>query len=198
MKLFTAALLAAFLFVSPLKADLDPVQPLKNKQHQTFCTTFSINEKEDYWATARHCVRAAQERGYGMFILGEKASVVFESVGDDDVAILEAETDAPSLKLSKEPLEVGDEVVIKGFPYGLPRLIKVKGYLAAKGVPLGPGAPISDILDITVAGGNSGSPVLNEDGKVVGLLWGGFVNSPHAASIPWETLKRIVGDYFKH
>ena len=196
MKPLVAALLAAFVFLAPVGASLSPVQPLQNEQRRTFCTAFSINEDEDYWLTARHCARAAVEQGWGMYILGEEAVLVFESVGADDVAVLKAVTEAEELELAKKPLKVGDEVRISGFPYGLPRLVQVKGLLAAKSVPIGPNAPISDILDITVAGGNSGSPVFNKKGEVVGLLWGSFIDSPHALSIPWETLTRLVGNYF--
>lgn len=173
----------------------DSVLPLQNEHFKTFCTAFSINEVERLWMTAKHCVEAAEERGWEMRLNKGWAEAVYISPGFDDIAILQAEYAGVALKLAEKAPQVGDDLYIQGFPYGLPVLVTTRGILAAKGLPI-KGRPMSDILDITVAGGNSGSPVF-KDGKVIGLLWGGFVNSPHSLSIPWETLKRLTSEYWR-
>lgn len=145
--------------------------------------------------TAKHCVAAAEERGYEMFINRGWAADIHRSP-DADMAILLGEYAGKALKLAKDAPKIGDAVSIQGFPYGLPRLVTSRGHMAARLLPLGPGYNLNDILDITVAGGNSGSPVFNSRGEVIGVLWGGFTQSPHSISVPWETIKRLGGSYF--
>jgi S1-C subfamily serine protease len=129
-----------------------------------------------------------------------------------DLAVFHADTNVPALKLAKQsvepcnPVTVArkpcDVIFIQGFPYGLPKLVTVIGYLAARDVPiLHPTYEIvmpSDILDITTAGGNSGSPVMNSKGEVIGVLWGGFIESPHSLAIPLESVRRALLGYFEN
>ena len=202
-----ARLSLALLFVLALpvcgftKQDITKsVVPLQTYDYKTFCTAFSINEQEHLYMTAGHCVAYSIENKVPMMIKGGWAVPVMARFGDgNDIAVIHAEYGSPAVKMSSHAPEVGDAISIIGFPYGLAKAIEVHGYLAGKSVPLSdPGMewPISDVLDITVAGGNSGSPVFNEDGRVVGLLWGGMTSSPHALSIPWEMINRLAGGYY--
>jgi S1-C subfamily serine protease len=194
-----ALLLVLSLSVSGLaKRDLTKsVVPLQNDQYQTFCTAFSINEQEHLYMTAGHCAAYARDAHTQVWIQSGWAKLVFARFGDgEDIAIYQAQFGAPAVELAGSGVKVGDRISVLGYPYGLLKAIHVQGYVAGKAVPIGEGWPISDVLDITVAGGNSGSPVLNGDGDVIGLLWGGMTDSPHALSIPLEVLKRMTGGYW--
>ena len=162
-------------------------------QDQTFCTVFSINEAEGLWASAAHCAESAITKE--STILGKPAYVIFMGYPSADIAVFQSEARVPAMKLSEASPKVGDDVVIVGYPYGITRT-RTKGTVGARQVafihPTTAYAMLSDILDITVAGGNSGSPVLNKDGEVVGLLWGAFGESSHAISVSYEGTIRAL------
>lgn len=183
----------ATLFHLPPSTDTASVQPMQ-LNGQTFCTAFSINEAEGLWATARHCVEAGaqmrQMTNTAPTLWYDRYDVVYV---DDvyDVAVIQADVRAPALQFAAVAPMVGDRVSVTGFPYGLRRLVRVSGTVAGRNVPLASTFP-SDILDVTVAGGNSGSPVLNVDGALVGILWGKFTDSNHSISVPHHAVVRIL------
>ena len=177
-------------------APIDSVQPLQSDERKTFCTAFSIHQRLGYWATARHCVEAAEAHQSAMFIHNEHAVIVYKDEFSD-LAILQSISRAPALRLASEAPKVGAFLEVRGFPYGLPKMVTTRGIIAARHIPIyHSGAnryEVSDILDLTVAGGNSGSPVLDENGHVVGILWGAFRDAPLSVAVPWENLVRAFG-----
>ena len=180
--------------VMPSYGALDSIQPLQlTDSRRTFCTAFSIDEAVGMWQTAAHCVLAMQEQGMGFTVGGYEASAIFVDV-DLDLAVVLSKAKAKAFELSNVAPAVGAAVVVKGFPYGLPNLIVTTGKIAARNVPITHWGPV-DILDLTVAGGNSGSPVLL-NGKVVGVLVARFAGSEHAVGVSWETIKRISGSFY--
>jgi V8-like Glu-specific endopeptidase len=191
-------ILAIFLIVPPVSArpvaSFASVTALQH-QGQTFCTTFYLGSR--YWGTAAHCAIAAIQRSYDVTIDGQAAWVAYIDPVLD-IAVYESDAKAKPVKLAKDGPAVGDSVSIVGYPYGITKTITI-GIVSARNIPiLHPTYKIpmaSDILDITVAGGNSGSPVFNAKGEVVGILWGGFVDSPHALSIPFEGVSRVLGPF---
>lgn len=192
VRIFSTLLLALTLLMPVAARDArleQSVQPLQF-EGQTFCTAFSINEHEGLWATAKHCAVFVLEKHLTVTIGGVWAQPVYLAAMDD-VAIYQSARHAPALRLASRAPAVGDTIRVEGYPYGLFRLIEARGYVAARMEPTDNG--ISDVLDVTVAGGNSGSPVLNASGDVVGVLWGKFQESDHALSVPLETVSRELG-----
>jgi S1-C subfamily serine protease len=121
-----------------------------------------------------------------------------------DVAVIVSKLHAPALPLAEKapngPVfkngkldKPGDLITIIGYPYGLFERNVVIGRITSRMVPIDGYHP-SDIYDATVAGGNSGSPVL-KDGKIVGILWGSFIQSGHSLGVPWEAVVVALAPY---
>ncbi len=198
----TAFVLALFLaFPACISANDKPdsVQALQSQGH-TFCTAFSINEQEGLWATAAHCAAYAIDKQLDVTIMDEPAVVVAVFFPSADVAVFQSSAHAPAIKLAKQAVNVGGILSIVGYPYGITRT-RTEGHMAARLIPIiHPSTMyymVSDILDITTAGGNSGSPVLNSKGELIGVLWGGFENSAHSLAVPFESVSRALQGFAK-
>lgn len=183
----------------PAAPTITSIMPLTTANGHTFCTTFSINRAEHLWATAGHCVAFAIENNIDMHIGGSWVIVVYAVLNPTaDWAVLQSGASGPALILASSAPKTGDAIEIRGFPYGTGDVVQTKGYVGAHQAPPieGEAYPISDVLDVTVAPGNSGSPVLRK-GRVVGLLWGRFRTSEHGLAIPWEALRQHLSDFWE-
>ena len=190
--------LLVFGAASANTSHVSPIQPLV-KGGRNSCTASAISKTDRLWLTARHCVIGGLE---GATIGGGGVTLVF--IGNDDtedIALLQSVViPVRSFRLSKTApngpfaTKLGDEVIIKGFPYGLTKLITTAGRIAARLVFISEDRPISDVLDASGAPGNSGSPVFNKKGEIIGLLWGGYTTT-HTLIVPWEALNEKVGKY---
>ena len=200
-RLLVAVILALSLLtnVGVAEAPLPSVLPLVDAATgKTFCTAFSINQLDNIWASAGHCAAHAVEKDITVHLANRLAiPVYFWYDQNHDMAVWQAQVSAKAFKLAKEPPQLYDVVVVQGYPYGLPALIHTTGTVAARNVFIAKDAPISDILTNAIAGGNSGSPVLNKKGEVVGIVWGMFTQGRHAIAVPWEALKQNLILYWE-
>jgi len=129
-------------------------------------------------------------------------------VGTDpynDLAIIQI--DAPSEQLqtlslgSSQDLQVGQKVIAIGNPFGLQQTLTT-GIISSLGrtIHTEQGEEMEDLIqtDAAINPGNSGGPLLDSDGKVIGLntaifsLSGGSVGIGFA--IPVDTIKRISSE----
>lgn len=137
---------------------------------------FIVDLKSGYVLTNNHVVQEASDitvqtfddRKFKAKLIGSEPSV--------DVAVLKLENfSSGSLKqlglADSDVVEVGDWVVALGAPFSLPQTLTV-GVVSAlgRGGVLGGGA-IEDFIqtDAAINPGNSGGPLLNLDGKVIGI-----------------------------
>lgn len=124
------------------------------------------------YLTAAHVVADTET----VTINGEPAEVLWKS--DKDVALLKSAPSAQSYDLRCTPLVVGEEVTIVGYPLMSPGL-----YTWGKIAGLDSGYPEINlmVIDGMVAPGNSGGPVFDANGDVVGI-----VNALYTAAFGWS------------
>lgn len=94
----------------------------------------------------------------------------------DDLAVIAVDVEAPPLQLT-DAVEPGDPAVVHGYPYGGPSST-VPAAVVATGAFMVPDiygdAPSQrsvTTLQADVEAGNSGGPVLSEDGEVIGVVF---------------------------
>jgi serine protease Do len=155
-----------------------------------------IISKDGYIVTNNHVVENADKIEV---ILKDEKEFDAEIVGRDantDLALLKIKTDRdlPVLPFGdSDALKVGQWVVAIGNPFGLEHTVTA-GIVSAKGRVIGSG-PYDDFIqtDASINPGNSGGPLINMDGKVVGIntaiIAGG---SGIGFAIPINLAKNIV------
>jgi serine protease Do len=121
-----------------------------------------------------------------------------------DLALLKVDgrSDFPYVTFGRGDPAVGDWVVALGNPFGLGGTVTA-GIVSAQGRNIGEG-PYDDFLqiDAPVNRGNSGGPVFNQEGQVVGINTA--IYSPSGGSvgiafaIPARTAEQVIGQLKEH
>ena len=105
-----------------------------------------------------------------------RTATVVGAVPNEDLALIKVDPSGLGLKalklVSSSSVEVGDPVYAIGNPYGLNETL-TRGIVSALGreIQAPDGAPIKDAIqtDAALNPGNSGGPLLNEQGEVIGV-----------------------------
>ncbi len=145
--------------------------PQKRKAH-SLGSGFILSE-DGYIVTNNHVIKEAEK--IKVVLQGGEKSYPAEVVGKDpetDLALLkiDAGKDLPVLKFGdSQDMEIGEWVVAIGNPFGLDHTVTA-GIISARGRVIGAG-PYDNFLqtDASINPGNSGGPLLNMDGKVIGI-----------------------------
>jgi serine protease Do len=151
-------------------------EPRQRKYQQTAQGSGFIVSADGYILTNNHLVGEAEKV---LVQVGEDPEVEAKVIGTDaesDVAVIKIDTkDLKHLEMAdSDKLEVGEWVVAIGNPFGLSQTVTA-GIVSAKGRSgfLLPGhiPEYQDYIqtDAAINPGNSGGPLLNLDGKVVGI-----------------------------
>lgn len=115
---------------------------------------------------------------------------------DSDLAILQldAATDLPVAELRESPVEIGESVIAVGYPGGGPATVSSGEVVAlVEGDLLDEPADIIRV-DAEIRQGNSGGPLLDEAGRVIGVVFALDVNSGDGLAVPVDTLlERLEG-----
>lgn len=177
MKRLLISLILALTTLIPLSAanKITSIMPLM-WDGGNHCTTFSINETKGLWSTAYHCVAEDQA-----FMIGGEPVTVYMLNKKEDSAVL-AGPHAPALRLSPTSPKGGDEITVKGFPFGIEGLSSP--VITTHGAYLDTFTDSDgtwNMYDITAAPGNSGSPVMTKRGVIGSLNFG------------WNTAGRLGG-----
>jgi serine protease Do len=163
-----------------------------------------IIEKDGYIMTNHHVVEGADEI---IVRLADRREFEAELIGSDplsDVALLKIDADdLPTLKLGdSDALRPGEWVVAIGSPFNFEQSVTA-GIVSAKGRSTNQQQYVPFIQsDVAINRGNSGGPLLNMDGEVVGInSWilssgGGYMGL--SFSIPIETAEEAVKQLREH
>lgn len=174
--------------------------PRGDRKVSSLGSGFVIDGKEGLIVTNNHVIEGADEIVVN-FHDGSKL-VVEKVIGRDlkaDIALLKVTPKKPLTDVkfgSSETIEVGDWVLAIGNPFGLGGSVSV-GIISAKSRDINAG-PYDDFLqtDAAINKGNSGGPLFNMDGEVVGLNTA--IISPTGGSIgigfavPSDTVAAVV------
>jgi serine protease Do len=130
-----------------------------------------IISKDGYLLTNHHVVNNASEI---IVKLKDRRELVAKLIGSDestDVALLKVDAkDLPVFEIgSPDQLQVGEWVLAIGTPFGFDQSVTA-GIVSAKGRSLPDGNYVPFIqTDVAINPGNSGGPLINMQGKVVGI-----------------------------
>lgn len=170
----------------------------------------SIIDKRGYILTNVHVIQGASKIYVSLFDGTQYEATVVGQDLDSDLAIIKFEPD-PSMNLKtisfgdSTALRVGQRVIAIGNPFGLERTMTA-------GIVSGLGRPISNSnnriirnmiqTDAAINPGNSGGPLLDTNGKMIGINTS-IVSSTQSSAglgfaVPSETAVRVVTDLLKY
>lgn len=128
--------------------------------------------------TSLHVVQGADEIEVIFADNTQSKATIAGTLGDKDIAVLKTETPPPMLVPatlgSPSSLQVGDEAIVVGNPFGLRHSVTsgvISGLNRSFKLP-NTEEPVPGLIqfDAAVNSGNSGGPLLNRDGEVVGIV----------------------------
>ncbi|MFZ2006192.1 MAG: DegQ family serine endoprotease [Stellaceae bacterium] len=159
-------------------------QPQAETRKATSLGSGFIIDPSGYVVTNNHVINDADEI---TVILHDNTNLKAEVVGRDtktDIAVLKVKTDHPLVAVpwgDSDKSRVGDWVLAIGNPFGLGGTVTA-GILSARQRDINSG-PYDDFLqtDASINRGNSGGPMFNMDGQVIGINTA--IYSPSGGSI---------------
>ncbi len=177
--------------------------PQQRQPSQAFGSGFIISA-DGYIVTNTHVIGGADEV---QVRLNDRQELIAEVIGQDkrtDIALLKIEAEGlPTVKLgNSDELKVGQWVLAIGSPFGFDHSAS-QGIVSAlsRNLPDGNYVPFIQ-TDVAVNPGNSGGPLFNTDGEVVGVnsqiftRSGGFMGLSFA--IPIDVVKNVTSQLKKH
>jgi serine protease Do len=174
--------------------ELQHPAPRANSSRFSIASGFIIDPAGDI-VTADHVVANADKV---TVIFPDDTQLPARIIGRDaltDLALLKIEVDHPLPAVEwgdSDAAEVGDWVVAVGNPFGLGGTVS-PGIISARGRDIHSG-PFDDFLqiDASINRGNSGGPIFNGDGKVVGIATEIYTPSGGSVGIAFATPSNLA------
>jgi serine protease Do len=188
------------------KEFMEKNQPKQQKRKATSLGSGYIIDPKGYVVTNNHVIQDADEI---TVILHDETRLPAKVVGRDaktDIALLKVDPGSLTLPAVKfgdsDAIRVGDWVIAIGNPFGFGGTVTA-GIISARGRDINAG-PYDDFLqtDAPINRGNSGGPMFNLDGEVVGMATAIF--SPSGGSvgigfaIPANSVKPVIQQLIDH
>ena len=183
--------------------------PFLGPQEQQAQGSGFVIDKEGHVVTNYHVVEGAKKVQVSFSDNEQRDAAVVGTDPSTDIAVLKiqgtwARSLTPLVLGDSSAVEVGDAVVAIGNPFGLERTVTA-GIVSAlqRHITAPNGFQIDEAIqtDAAINHGNSGGPLLNADGKVIGVNAqiesesGGNVGIGFA--IPIDTVKEVAGQLIK-
>ena len=188
------------------KEFLEKNQPHQQKRKATSLGSGYIIDPKGYIVTNNHVIQDAEEI---TVILHDETRLPAKMIGRDaktDIAVLKVDPGSltlPAVKFgNSDEIRVGDWVLAIGNPFGFGGTVTA-GIISARNRNINAG-PYDDFLqtDASINRGNSGGPVFNLSGEVIGMATAIF--SPSGGSIgigfaiPASTVKPVIQQLIEH
>ncbi len=144
----------------------------------------------DLVVTNRHVVEQPQQVSVNTWDGRSLPAEVSGIAIDSDLAVLQLAdvVDLPVAEVREEPVEPGEPVIVVGYPGGGPATVSTGEVVAlVEGELLDEPADVIRV-DAEIRQGNSGGPLLDEQGRVVGVVFALDVGSGHGLAVPVDTL----------
>ncbi len=160
------------------------------------CTAGFINQEKALWITAAHCIPPSS-----FFLDGLPAFPVEVDKEKDLAVIFSYGVGGIPLNLSNHEMRAGEELTSAGYPFGSTTPIFVKGPVASPLFSF-PNTPEAfSIWDIRCGRGQSGSPVVDEEGRLISVLQIGSIVfpiqfSPICGGAPFTFVKEFAEKFF--
>lgn len=188
---------------SKLKKFAKATNPLKSVTGRNYCSSSHIKYKSKvYTVTNKHCCEAYSGFEADTVRVGSSLERILHISNVHDVCVLSASNVKGYLKLANYDIELWDSIMLMGYPLGL-SLTPSAGIIISINTPV----IVGSILDYTEYisheamlrsfPGNSGSPVVNRKGQVVGLLYAGYRDINRSIIVPWRYVKDALKEASK-
>jgi serine protease Do len=209
MKYFILAFISLLIAAAPAKADRysvgKKVKPsvvyVTNALGSSGGTGFQIKSPKGdlYILTNRHVCGLANAKGEVTVSQEDIRPIqrrVLEKYWEADLCLVEALPGIPPLEIADQGMQYDTPFYIVGHP-SLDPLIVREGTLIKIGLvglwyPEGPAFVVSYITDIPSYPGNSGSPIVDQDGRVVSVLYAGDNVQNNGIGVMLEQIKAFL------
>lgn len=181
----------------PIKVLDGAVRALQTPGMDKYCSSVSVEYKgSNYTVTNRHCCRAYGEYMKDIRFVGKSIETILYESEINDVCVMTSNA-KKSIKIAKKPAKLYEKVLIMGYPRGqllTPRFGHVLS--TAKKICLnydsGKRCERAIVSSNLIFPGNSGSPMVNMRGELVGLAYGGNWSISYAISVQLHNVKRAL------
>lgn len=173
---FRSLLLSFFLTFSNASVTriLPSVQPIQSPEGISFCSAFSVNQRERLYVTAAHCVDN-HDVDLPIPLMFSQRIRVMKVDHLVDVAIVQAALGTRPLMIAEQPPGPGGAVVAAGFIGGQVEPAMVSAftgtfYANAFGMDQKHQLHVFSVFHVRVEHGMSGGPILDREGQVVSIV----------------------------
>lgn len=185
----------ALTIQKPIKRVRRAARPLNTIYGARYCSSSAIKYKgKMYTLTNRHCCEAYKNdsQNESRFVGGHLEKILLVSQSND-ICVLTSSSKV-GLKLARRPLKAFERVMVMGYPRG-GRLTPRFGHIISEGSNIclnydyGKRCEMAIVSTNLVYPANSGSPMVNMNGEVVGLVYGGNFLSSLAISVQLKYIR---------